>query len=181
MSMGLIVRRVLAGDTDCYAEIVRQYQKDVTKVVAAMLFDRQESEDLVQQVFLRAFDRLDQFEQGRDLGLWLKGIARNTVRMHLRRRKTRQRHLQAYREWLIRQDDGSAAGDYLDARHRALQECLDGLPERARRIMHMRYREELAIGKISKAVGKSIDAVTKALSRIRENLRDCIREKVAAT
>ncbi|MGQ9662057.1 MAG: sigma factor [Kiritimatiellia bacterium] len=56
-----IVRRVLAGDIESYAEIVWRYQRNVMRVVAAMLFDRQESEDLIQKVFIRAYERLDQF------------------------------------------------------------------------------------------------------------------------
>jgi RNA polymerase sigma-70 factor (ECF subfamily) len=180
-NVDLTVRRVLAGDTDSYAEIVRLYQKDVTKVVAAMLFDRQESEDLVQQVFVRAFEHLDQFQLGRDMRLWLKGIARNTVRMHLRERKTAQKHLQVYREWLERHQEDNVSDDLLEQRRRALLECLAGLPEGSRRIMSMRYQEAMAIGTISRTVGKSIDAVTKSLSRIREALRDCIRERVPVT
>jgi RNA polymerase sigma-70 factor (ECF subfamily) len=179
--MDLTVRRVIAGDTDAYAEIVRLYQKDVTKVVAAMLFDRQESEDLVQDVFVKAFEHLDQFQRGRDMGLWLKGIARNTVRMHLRRRKTIHKHLQTYRAWLLRRFEESAPDAYQEDMHRALLECMDDLPEHSRRIMEMKYRQGMAIAGIGEAVGRSLDAVAKALSRIRETLRDCVRERIAAT
>jgi RNA polymerase sigma-70 factor, ECF subfamily len=176
----LTVRRVLAGDTGCYAEIVRLYQKDVTRVVAAMLFDRQESEDLVQQVFIRAYEYLDRFQAGKDMGVWLKAIARNTVRMHLRENKTAQKHLQVYREWMERHCEEDLSQDYLEHRRRALVECLAGLPEQSRRIMDMKYRRAMTIEKIGEAVGKSIDAVAKSLSRIREALRDCVRERLPA-
>lgn len=179
--MDLTIRRVLAGDTDRYAEIVRAYQKDVTKVVAAMLFDRPESEDLVQQVFITGYERLDQFEQGRDFGPWLKQIARNTVRMHVRRRKTHERHVQLYRDWLSAgyQDDDAFAQQ--EARLTAMHECLAGLPEKSRRLVDLRYGQAMSMAGIGDLLDRSIDAVTKALSRIRDGLRNCITERIGAS
>lgn len=177
----LTVRRVLAGDTDCYAEIVRTYQKDVTKIVAAMLFDRPESEDLVQQVFITAFERLDQFKRGRDLGPWLKQIARNTVRMHARRNKSRQRHLQLYREWLAASYEDDDAWQRQEDRLAAMQKCLAGLPERSRRLVELRYGQAMSMARIGELLDRSVDAVTKALSRIREGLRNCITERTGAS
>lgn len=177
----LTIRRVLAGDTDCYADIVRAYQKDVTKVVAAMLFDRPESEDLVQQVFITAYERLDQFELGRDLGPWLKEIARNTVRMHVRRRKSHQRHVQLYRDWLAASYEDEEAFARQEAKLHAMRECLAGLPTNSRRLVELRYDRAMSMAGIGEMVGKSIDAVTKALSRIREGLRKCIAERMATS
>ncbi len=179
--MDLTIRRILAGDTDCYAEIVRVYQKDVTKVVAAMLFDRPESEDLVQQVFITAYERLDQFEQGRDLAPWLKQIARNTVRMHVRRRKSHQRHIELYRDWLSASYQDDDAFTRQEARLTAMQECLAGLPVKSRRLVDLRYRQAMSMARIGDLLDRSIDAVTKALSRIREGLRNCITERIGAS
>ncbi len=179
--MDLTIRRVLAGDTDCFAEIVRAYQRDVTKVVAAMLLDRQESEDLVQQVFIAAYERLDQFDRGRDLGPWLKEIARNTVRMHIRRKKSHLRHVQFYRDWLAAayEDDDAAARQ--EARLKAMHECLAGLPDNSRRLVDLCYGKAMSMAGIGDMLGRSIDAVTKTLSRIREGLRNCITERMAAS
>lgn len=177
----LTIRRVLAGDTDCYAEIVRAYQKEVTKVVAAMLFDRHESEDLVQQVFIAAYERLDRFELGRDMGPWLKEIARNTVRMHIRRRKSHHRHVQFYRDWVVASYEDDEAYSRQEARLTAMQECLAGLPEKSRRLVELRFGHRMSMVGIGEEVGRSIEAVTKALSRIREGLRNCITERIVTS
>ncbi|MCX7590521.1 MAG: sigma-70 family RNA polymerase sigma factor [Kiritimatiellae bacterium] len=182
-NLELTVRRVLAGDTEAYAEIVRLYQRDVMRVVAAMLFDRQESEDLVQKVFIRAYEHLDQYQIGRDMAAWLKAIARNIVRSHLREKRSTHRHLQLYREWLdgCLEQEPFGGQDYIERRRRALAECLDRLPEGSRKLLSMRYHRTMSISGISEALGRSVDSITKALSRIRETLRDCIRERLLAT
>ena len=48
-----IVIRVLGGEIDAYEEIVRAFQQEVWKVVAAMLFNVEKTEDLVQQTFIQ--------------------------------------------------------------------------------------------------------------------------------
>src|SRR6516164_6917385 len=80
-----IVDRVLRGEIDAYETIVRAYQREVWKVVTAMLFDARGAEDLVQRSFISAYQHLHQFQPGRDFGAWLKEIARNQVRQELRR------------------------------------------------------------------------------------------------
>src|SRR5262245_46979243 len=62
-----VVGRVLGGETEAFAEIVRRHQRDVWKVAAAMLGDRVGTENLVQQTFINAYERLEQYERGRDM------------------------------------------------------------------------------------------------------------------
>src|SRR5688572_1855499 len=80
-----LVRRVLAGETQTFVQIVRRYEREVWKIVALMLRDHTATENFVQQCFVNAYERLGQYEVGRDFGLWLKAIARNLVRNELRR------------------------------------------------------------------------------------------------
>src|SRR6516164_2339442 len=58
-----IVAEVLAGDTQAFAEVVRLYQQDVWRIAAALLRDRDATENLVQQVFVDAYFHLDQYAQ----------------------------------------------------------------------------------------------------------------------
>ena len=81
-----VLTRVLGGHVDAYEAIVRAYQSEVWKVVSAMLFNGQRTEDLVQQTFINAYQHIHRYQLGRDFGIWLKEIARNEVRQELRRR-----------------------------------------------------------------------------------------------
>ena len=75
-----LIGRVLAGDTETFAALVRRHEGEVWKVAAAMLGDRAATANLVQQTFVNAYERLEQYRPGHDFTRWLKGIARNLVR-----------------------------------------------------------------------------------------------------
>src|SRR5688572_22168578 len=144
-----IVEQVLAGDVEAYAEIVRRYQRDVWKVVTAMLHDAKVTEDLVQQAFVNAYVHLGQYQPGSDLGVWIKSIARNQVRQELRSRSRETRRLEVYRRHLVDRfkDDGLAAqreevlGD-------ALRRCRESLPEHSAEVLDLRYGKAMGFEQI---------------------------------
>ena len=172
----VIIKMVLAGDIESFAELVERYQRDVIKVVSAMLFCRQESEDLVQKTFLRAYEKLEQFDIERDFSLWIKEIARNTVRMHVRKGKSVEKHLDAYRQWVLDKSNGN--NDELGFRSLALKDCQSQLTERNQQLLKLRYQERMSMAEIADYLGRSSDAITKAVSRIRSELRLCINRKL---
>ena len=64
-----IVAEVLAGDTQAFAGLVRMYQETVWRIAAALLRDRDATENLVQQVFVDAYFHLDQYARGTALDI----------------------------------------------------------------------------------------------------------------
>lgn len=71
------VRRVLAGDTDAFEELVGRYQKPVFNAVCRMVHDADDAEEIAQTVFLKAFTNLRNFDQSRRFFSWLYRIAMN--------------------------------------------------------------------------------------------------------
>jgi len=74
------------GDAGAFAELVARYQKRVYTVALRLLQDREESLDVAQEVFLRAYRALPGFRPGADLAPWLLAIAANVSRDHWRQR-----------------------------------------------------------------------------------------------
>src|SRR5438105_2940667 len=99
------ITKVLGGDIDAYEAIVRAYQQEVWKTVAAMLLNAQKTEDLVQETFINAYQHLHRYERGRDFGAWLKEIARNQVRQEIRRSTREDRRLEVYHTYLLQAYD----------------------------------------------------------------------------
>lgn len=72
------IRRVLAGDVESFRLLVREYQGPVTRLVRNLVPDAHACEDIAQDVFLTAYQKLDQFRPRRGrFGSWLLTIARN--------------------------------------------------------------------------------------------------------
>jgi RNA polymerase sigma-70 factor (ECF subfamily) len=66
------------------------------------------------------------------------------------------------------------------ARGEALRRCLEHLPPRSRRLLALRYEKALRLGEIAREVGSTLDAVHKALARIRTRLQECVEQRLAA-
>jgi len=173
-----IIQRVLGGEVDAYAEIVRCYQNDLFRIAAYMLRDTAASEDLVQQAFVNAYRNLDKFQSGRDFGAWLRTIARNLVRNELRRSGREAKRLRHYYQWLTQHLERSEEADRNDQILREdLANCRQKLSESESQALDMRYEQALGFEQIATALNRTVAATRQMLSRIRIALRQCISER----
>jgi RNA polymerase sigma-70 factor (ECF subfamily) len=175
-----LLDRISNGDTDAYVEIVRAYQHEVWKVVAAMLHEKQAAEDLVQQAFVDGYFNLKLFDRNADFGVWIKAIARNLVRQKLRSEKRETVRLGAYRERQLASLDMEDASRKENRLSDALAECRKQLTGTALQAFEMRYVKALSFEEIALAMDRSIEAARQLLSRTRLALRDCIEKRRAA-
>lgn len=174
---------VLAGDPEAFAPLVELHQEGVWRLVAFLMQGAAAAavEDVVQQAFIQAYDKLDRFERGRDFGAWLRGIARNCARKHLRGlERERQRH-RRFGELLERRANERLDACEADAQaeerrvHRlALRRCLERLSEDARALLTAYYQAGDSLATIGKRLQRSEAACRKLLGRTRLRLRDCI-------
>jgi RNA polymerase sigma-70 factor (ECF subfamily) len=175
-----LVRRVLAGDTETFATVVRRHQPEVRRVAAAMLGDRAATANLVQQTFVNAFLHLDQYRPGQDFGRWLKGIARNLVREELRRNEREYRALDQYRDYLFAlYRDEDRAERRLTELDEAVAACRDQLLPAASRALALHYDDGLTIEEMAKVLRRTVAGTRQLLFRARLALRRCVQERLA--
>ena len=174
-----LVERVLGGDVDAYEGIVRAYQQDVWKVVAAMLLNAQRTEDLVSQTFINAFQHLHSYEKGRGFSAWIKGIARNEVRQEFRSRMREDRRMGLYQAHLLQTYESPTNSSPVDHIAEALQVCTQRLPPEWARLVELRYQSALQFSEIASILGRSVAATRQQLARIRFSLRECIERHTA--
>jgi len=80
-----LVASALRGSQDSYRELVRRFERPVYSLVVRMVQDPAAAEDLAQEVFVKAFRRLETFDPKWKFSSWLFKIAHNTTIDHLRR------------------------------------------------------------------------------------------------
>jgi len=183
LSTDEIVAAVLAGDLESYRQIVLRYQQEVMRVVNALVFDLSAREDIVQQVFVRAYRALDQYEPGRGFGKWLKAIARNLVREELRRMLRQRGRIEAYATLALERLDSPDDEELRLAREEALRDCLETLERQdthAARAVRRHYLEARQTAEIAAEMKRSGGAVRTLLYRARALLRDCLESKLAS-
>jgi RNA polymerase sigma-70 factor (ECF subfamily) len=178
-----IVAAVLAGDLEAYRQIVLRYQNEVMRVVNALVFDLSAREDIVQQVFVRAYRALDQYESGRGFGKWLKAIARNLVREELRKTLRHRGRVEAYAKLALERLDSPDDEELRLAREQALRDCLEIMEQQdthAARAVRWHYLEARQTADIAVEMKRSAGAVRTLLYRARALLRDCLESKLAS-
>jgi RNA polymerase sigma-70 factor (ECF subfamily) len=175
-----LVHRTIAGETHAFEEIVRRHQEALWRIACVLLRDGPSTEQIVQDCFVAAFEQLRRFSPGRDLGRWLRGIARHRVREELRRTARERARLQRYRHYLasLRPEDALEAERWA-AIERALVRCREALAPAAARAVTLRYDEALTLPEVAARLGRSVTATRQLLYRARETLRACVEKALA--
>ena len=136
------------------------------------------ADDVAQEAFVVAFEKLRTFERGTNFGAWVRTIARFLVSKELRREERRQRVFAEHVAEILADDEVPDPDDTV-AKAEALKRCLAELPERGRRLVQQRYFENLAPAVIASHEGRTANEVRQALFRLRAALHDCITRRLA--
>src|ERR1700761_9032086 len=72
-----LVERAKAGDTAAFEQLVRQYERQIFRTAQHITQNREDAEDITQDVFFKAFQKLDQFQGNSKFSTWLVRIAVN--------------------------------------------------------------------------------------------------------
>jgi len=172
-----IVRRAQRGDIEAYEELVRRHQRRVFAVASGILRQREEAEDVAQQVLLKAYVSLPRFDLRSAFSTWLYKITVNECWDHLRRRKSRPQVLQSDLSDEQARKVESLAGDggFANPAERALQgDLVEGLlaqlSEEDRRIMVLKEVEGFSVKEVGDILGLNVNTVKVRLFRARAHL-----------
>src|SRR5919106_134808 len=78
-----LIQRARRGETEAFGELVTRYQTSVFNVCYRLLHERAEAEDMSQESFIRAHERLNTFDEERPFGPWIRRVAVNVCLNHL--------------------------------------------------------------------------------------------------
>ncbi len=164
-------------------EQVRREQAGLRAFIRSLGMRAEVVDDVAQEAFVVAFQKLQTFERGTNFGAWLRTIARFLVSKELRREERRQRVIGEQVAELLAESahpGEPASADDANARAAALKACLADLPERGRRLVQQRYFENLSPTVIASLEGRTANDVRQALFRLRAALYTCITRRLGA-
>jgi len=181
-----IVLRAQQGDRDAFGELVSRYQGLVASIALSGTGDLQRSEDVAQQAFVIAWQKIGELSEPTKFAAWLVAITRNTVRNANRKAEGFDRAAAP----LHTHDVADPAGGPDEASSRSEQQellwqCLRSVSEPYREPLVLYYRQGKSMQEVASQLDLTVDAVKKRLSRgramIKEDARPFVERILGAT
>jgi RNA polymerase sigma-70 factor (ECF subfamily) len=167
------IREILAGDIESFRLLLDRYERPVVRMIRNITEDGQSCEDIAQDVFLTAYEKLASFDPARSrFSTWLFTIARNKS---LNAMKKKRPVVMAELPEGIEQRhpfDGFAERKFLERLDKELQ----ALPARQRRAFVMAEFEKLSYRQIAQIEGARLGTVKSRISRAKAGLRAALKE-----
>jgi RNA polymerase sigma-70 factor (ECF subfamily) len=180
-----LVHATQNGDLSAFEQIVRRYDRKLLRIAEHVTRKREDSQDVVQESFLKAFQHLGEFREHSQFSTWLFRIAVNQALMKLRKRRTTKEvsfdeDLQVAEDIVPREIADWAPNPEELYRASELREILvktlDRLQPILRTVFVLRDIEELSIDQTAEVLSLSPAAVKARLWRARLRLRDLLSE-----
>ncbi|WP_099224850.1 sigma-70 family RNA polymerase sigma factor [Listeria costaricensis] len=169
----------IENNEEIIGQLMDHYGDDILHLVFSYVKNRTIAEDLTQEIFIKCYEKLDQFHNKSSIKTWLYRIAINHCKDYLR-------------SWHYRKIKFSdKVGDYLPSKSKHIEEELISkniassltsavmdLPEKYREVVFLHYYEELSLANISKITGINSNTLKTRLKHARELLKIQMKKEV---
>lgn len=164
------------AEPDAHARFMRLFlgsEKEIFRYVAVLVPRMTDAQDVVQQTAVALWKKFAQYDASQPFTPWACRFALLEARQFLRRNQ----------RWGALLDDNlvetlverrSALGDEMDQRFSHLAECLGKLAPEQRQTVERYYYERRPVEELASQAGRSVEAIYKALQRIRQALFECV-------
>lgn len=177
----LYIAKVINGDTNSFAYLVDSYKDMVFSLAYKMTKNKEESEEVSQDTFIKAYKNLNKFKGESKFSTWLYRIAYHTSLDQIKKDKNNNATFEIHEVTLnqIQSADDILQGIERKERAKIMDECLLRLPEEERSILWMFYYDELSLKEIVEVTSLSEANVKVKLHRARKRLLTIVEENVA--
>ena len=183
-----LVKKTVSGDRQAYRDLVEKYQQRIYSIAYGVLHNREDSLDVCQDVFIKAYRKLEKFRGESSFYTWLYRIAINMAIDYRRKRKIVVEV--EYDDKIGTDDETEKPGitaqseipsETLDRKeiNKLVMEAIQALPDEQKTVLILREIEGLAYDEIAKTTGISIGTVMSRLHYGRRKLREILAPHIS--
>ncbi len=182
----VLVKRAIGGDEKAFKNIIKRYKNPVAQIVYKLVRDRNQLEDLTQEVFIKAFQHLNDFDYEHQFASWLFKITNNHCIDYIRKKRLRVYSIDDQ----LKTEDGEMGYEIPDSTYepdlnllreqksRLIRQAIESLPKKYREVIVLRHQEELSYEEIAKKTGLPVNTIKVQLFRAREMMYKSLRDKI---
>ncbi|HYC40623.1 MAG TPA: RNA polymerase sigma factor [Chitinophagaceae bacterium] len=170
-----IIQKVLGGDTQSYATLVDRYQNYVFTLALRMVKNREDAEEVAQDVFIKAFRALADFRGNSKFSTWLYTIVNNTSITYLRKKRLQTHSLEqesVFAQVDARESTLSANQVEQKSRVAAVSRAIGLLSPDDAEVLTLFYKAEQSLEEIGSILGIEPNAAKVRLHRARGRLKE---------
>lgn len=180
-----LVKEALAGSQEAFSQLMEKYRNPIHHHIYRMVRDKRQVEDLVQEIFIKAFSSLASYSTNYAFSTWLYKIATNHTIDYLRRKKLSTLSI----DQPLKTKDGELEYELPDSTYRPdrhivedqrrllIQEAIDSLPPKYYRVIMLRHQQEKSYEEIAQELDLPLGTVKAHIFRARELLYKRLRHK----
>jgi RNA polymerase sigma-70 factor, ECF subfamily len=172
-----LIKKFQEGDHSVFENILLKYQDKIYNLCRYLLRNTQDAEDAAQEVFIKAYQKLEDFRPEFPLYTWFYRIGINTCLDHKRKSRPDSFKDEFLGEGLLSAEPTPERRYQSKEIGRAIQSALDQLPKNSRAVIVLKEIEGLSYDEIAEVLHISIGTVKSRISRTREELRRLLLKK----
>ena len=178
-----LIHKILLGDDAAFSVLVNKYQKSVHALAWRKIKDFHYAEEIVQDTFLKAYQKLPTLENPNQFASWLHVIANRLCIDWLRKQTRRQAQklvMQSLEDTPSEEIEESSYTQHVSEQrmaertecyHEISEKLLERLPENEHAVVTLFYLDEMSTKEIGQFMGVSVNTITSRLQRARKRLR----------
>ena len=165
-----LIYRAQTGDEGAFADLMRAYHAFVCTIVAGIVDNPHDAEEVVQDAFLNAYQGLRQLEDATKFKSWLAEITRNRARNWLRKQQGETVSIDEVSEGILQTEDSPDERLARLEQRELIRRTMETLPQKDRDIARAFYLEGASYDELTNAHGLSYNAIALRLFRIKRKL-----------
>ena len=172
-----LISRFQSGDENAYIELVNRYKDRLTNFVYYFLKDEEQTEDVVQETFIKLYEKKHYYKNIAKFSTWIYTIARNLANTELRKKSRRKivylsQMSNQKKDYDLTADDPSLNKEFENKFFlKKIYSAIDNLPENYKTVIVLRDIQELSYDEISNIISVPLGTVKSRINRARLKLQ----------
>lgn len=172
----LLLEKIKSGDREAFVTLTRLYQRKVFVLAYSFFRNKEDALDIVQETFLRVYQKMGMFKEGRNFQNWLLQITKNLCIDFYRKHQSKKHYLNEgtdISELNVRDPKASETHEASDI-NRILSICIDRLSEKQRMVFVLKQVNQLEYGEIAQILNVATGTVKSLHFKATQKLRTLV-------